>query len=109
MRDMNAFLANVKRAAIEAVLAMKPFSFVLGTVSSASPLKIRVDQKLELSAPQLVLTNAVRDHTVAITVDHDTEQTCRVHLALKTGEQVLLLRTDGGQKYIVLDRAEAPT
>ena len=31
----------------------------------------------------------------------------RVHNALKTGEKVILLRCDGGQKYIVLDRWEA--
>lgn len=31
-----------------------------------------------------------------------------VHLGLKTGEKVLLLRCDGGQKFIVLDRLEAP-
>lgn len=31
-----------------------------------------------------------------------------VHLALKVGEKVILLRCDGGQKYIVLDRVEAP-
>lgn len=31
-----------------------------------------------------------------------------VHLALKKGEKVILLRCDGGQKYIVLDRVEAP-
>ena len=31
-----------------------------------------------------------------------------VHFALKTGEKVILLRCDGGQKYIVLDRVEAP-
>ena len=31
-----------------------------------------------------------------------------VHLGLKTGEKVLMLRCDGGQKFIVLDRLEAP-
>ena len=31
----------------------------------------------------------------------------RVHNALKVGEKVILLRCDGGQKYIVLDRWEA--
>ena len=31
-----------------------------------------------------------------------------IHLALKIGEKVTLLRCDGGQKYIVLDRVEAP-
>lgn len=33
----------------------------------------------------------------------------RVHLALKAGEQVILLRADGGQKFIILDRVEAPS
>ena len=33
----------------------------------------------------------------------------KIHLALKTGEKVILLRCDGGQKFIVLDRWEALT
>ena len=122
---MNGFLESVKRAAVEAVAAGKPFGFILGKVTSVSPLKVQVDQKLELTASQLILTNAVRDFTV----DHQTEETSggsgyaefashkhaykgkkayKVHLALKTGEQVLLLRADGGQKFIILDRVEAP-
>ena len=70
---MNGFLENVKRAALEAVNAAKPFAFVLGKVTSVSPLKVQVDQKLELTAAQLILTNAVRDYTVYMTVDHQTE------------------------------------
>ncbi len=31
-----------------------------------------------------------------------------IHLGLKVGEKVLMLRCDGGQKFIVLDRLEAP-
>ncbi len=125
---MNGFLESVKRAAVEAVDANKPFSFVLGTVTGAAPLKIRVDQKLELTGVQLILTNAVRDHTVQMTVDHNTESTAggsdaaafashshaykgtklyTVHNALKLGESVIMLRADGGQKFIVLDRVEA--
>lgn len=128
--DMNKFMSDVKRASVEAVLAGKPFAFTLGTVISVAPLKVQVDQKLELASAQLILTNAVRDYTVHMTVDHVTESTSggsgeaayadhkheykgkkayRVHLALQVGEQVLLLRTDGGQKYIILDRVEALT
>lgn len=83
-------------------------------MTSVSPLKVQVDQKLELTAAQLILTNAVRDYTVYMTVDHQTENTAggsgdasfashkhaykgkkafKVHLGLKAGEQVLLLRT----------------
>ena len=35
-------------------------------------------------------------------------KTFKVHLALKAGEKVTLISCDGGQKYIVLDRWEAP-
>lgn len=127
--DMTAFLESVKRAAVEAVAASKPFSFITGKVTSAAPLKVRIDQKLELTEAQLILTNAVRDYTVTMTVDHETEETSggsaeaafashkhaykgdktyRVHLALKEGEHVLLLRADGGQRFIILDRVEVP-
>ena len=152
MPDMNAFLSDVKRAAVEAVQAGKPFGFMLGKVTSVSPLKVQVDQKLELAASQLILTNAVRDYTVSMTVDHQTEsaltthdhtysgataaagsdthshgydgttdqtslahvhafkgtKSFRVHMGLRAGEHVILLRVDGGKKFIILDRVEAP-
>jgi hypothetical protein len=132
-------LGAIKRAATEAVDAAKPFALTYGTVKTASPLTITVDQKLELGPPQLLLTNNVREYTVDMTVDHWTEdetahthpvqdtytgggsssptthrhaykgrKTFTVHLGLKAGEKVLLLRIQGGQQYIVLDRVEAP-
>ena len=128
----------VKRAAVEAVEAQKPVHLLFGQVISASPLKIQVDQKKTLGPAQLILTNNVRDFTVEMTVDHKTEITShghqvndtytgggsavsvdhdhaykgrksfRVHLGLKQGEKVILVRCDGGQKFLVLDRWEAP-
>ena len=50
-----------------------------GKVTSVSPLKVQVDQKLELAASQLILTNAVRDYTVRMTVDHQTESALTTH------------------------------
>lgn len=119
--NLEGVLADIKRAALEAVLAAKPFSLTYGTVINANPLQITVDQKLTLYAEQLILTNSVRDYTVEMTVNHVTENALSdtnlthahsylgrkcftVHLALKKGEQVILFRADGGQKYIVLDR-----
>lgn len=127
--DINQLVKAVKQAAVEAVQASGPMGMCFGTVISASPLKIQVDQKKTLTEAQLMLTNNVRDFTVEMTVDHQTENTSggsgdasfashnhaykgrksyRVHLALKTGEKVILLRCDGGQKFLVLDRWEAP-
>lgn len=134
--DMDEFLRDVKQAAAEVGETKKPFALLFGTVTSAEPdLKIFVNQKLTLDEQQIVLTNNVRDYTVYMSTaeDHYTEneqdvtavpedygmfrshkhtykgkKKWTVHMALKVGEKVILLRCDGGQKYIVLDRVEAP-
>ena len=112
----------IKRAATDAVNAGKPFALTRGQVTKTSPLTIQVDQKLILGPTQLLLTNAVRDYSVDMTVDHLTENTsggagdaafaahnhAYKHLGLKAGEWVILLRIQGGQQYLVLDRVEAP-
>ena len=136
--DNNALVRAVKQAAVEAVKADGPMSVCFGTVTATGPLEITVDQKKKLGEAQLILTNAVRDFNVEMSTieglgksegPHYTENESggagdaafashnhkyqgrkkwRVHLALKTGEKVILLRCDGGQKFIVLDRWEAP-
>lgn len=133
----NELVQLVKKAAVEAVAASNPTGVCFGTVTSAAPLKIQVDQKKTLTEAQLILTNNVRDFAVEMTTmvgksesPHFTEEESggagdasfaahkhkyegrkkwKVHLALKSGEKVILLRCDGGQKYIVLDRWEALT
>lgn len=137
--DAQNLVMLIKQAAVDAVNAKDPMSFKIGVVSSVSPLKISLNQKITISASQLLLTNAVREYTVYATVNHttdaglsgvnittsdSTESTepislehshtytgCKkytIHQGLKTGEKVLMLRCDGGQKFIVLDRLEAP-
>ena len=116
---------NIKKAALDAVHASNPSGIYFGTVISPSPLKISVEQKMTLTEKQLVLTTLVQDFSVNMTVDHTTEnksggsgdssfashnhdykgtKSFRVHLGLKAGEKVMLIRVQGGQKYIVLDR-----
>lgn len=136
--DLNALVRAVKKAAVEAVRAENPMGVCHGTVTGISPLEITTDQKLILGEKQLILTNAVRDYTVEMTVDHVTEvishghsvtdtytgggtaqpvdhshpykgrKSFRVHLGLKMGEKVIMVRCDGGQQFVVLDRWEAP-
>lgn len=136
--DLNALVRAVKKAAVEAVRAENPMGVCHGTVTGLSPLEITTDQKLILGEKQLILTNAVRDYTVEMTVDHVTEvishghsvtdtytgggtaqpvdhshpykgrKSFRVHLGLKMGEKVILVRCDGGQQFVVLDKWEAP-
>lgn len=103
MRDARDFTEVVKKVALAAVAASKPVAVQYGVVVSAEPLQIRIDQKLTLGAAQLALCHAVTDYTVDIE-NGGVGQICRVLGHLKEGEQVAMLRMQGGQKYLVLDR-----
>lgn len=135
--DINELVRLVKQAAVDAVRADAPMAVCYGTVLSPAPLKIQVDQKKILGEAQLILTDNVRDFNVVLSTiegegksegPHYTEDESggsgypafaahkhryqgrkkwRVHNALKKDEKVILLRCDGGQKYVVLDRWEA--
>ena len=102
-----------------------PSGVYFGEIQNISPLQIALEQKIVLDESQLVLTSLVQDFAVQMTVNHQTEAKSGgsgeeafashlhayqgekeffVHLGLKVGEKVILLRTQGGQKFIVLDR-----
>lgn len=66
---------TIKRAAAEAIAADKPVQLLFGTVISAAPLKIQLDQKATLLEPMLVLTRNVTDYEMDIDVSHWTEST----------------------------------
>jgi hypothetical protein len=100
---MNDFLKLMKKTAVEAVNASKPANMVFGKVIDTSPLKIKIHQKLILTSAQLVLTRSVTDYRLSVTED-DVHKTVTVCNALKNGEEVILMQTAGGQKYIVIDR-----
>lgn len=74
MNSFSKLLALQKQAAIEAMNATNPTSFMFGTVTSINPLKVQIDQKTILTDDELILTDAVRDHKVEMTVDHMTEE-----------------------------------
>lgn len=128
--DSNNFLEIIKRAAVDAGEQAQPCDLLFGTVICASPLKIRVEQKLELGEAQLILTRNVSDFKVRIkgknvqsffytsdsggTADVEPphvhalgEIEIEIKNALKAGEQVVLLKQRGGQKFLVLDRRAA--
>lgn len=117
----------VKKAAMEALESNKPVNILFGTVLSASPLKIQVDQKSIYTSKMLILTRNVTDFEVDMTVNHTTEdkgggsgaaayeahkhayvgkKTFKAHNALKAGEKVLLIRVQQGKKFVVIDRVK---
>ena len=129
MPNLDEFMKTVKRAALDAVKASKPVEVCFGKVTSASPLKILVEQKLPLGEGQLILTRNVTNFKTYITggnvknyyyTGSDTDGgtapvvpshvhaigkvQITVHNGLVVGDEVILIRQQGGQKYIVVDR-----
>ena len=125
MNDTRNLIELIKRAAIEAVRAEQPTDYCFGTVVSVSPLKINVEQKMELSERQLLLTRNVKDYWTEVTTDWETEakeggsgeasfashthgikgrKGLVIHNGLSVGDKVVLLKKQGGQQYLVLDK-----
>lgn len=119
MPDYGPLIEQIQGIAERAVAAGKPAGVVFGTVRAVSPLVVITEQKLVLGQAQLVLARNVTDHWITMTVDHLTEvETCseahshgykgtKKYLllnGLSAGEKVVLLREQGGQRYIILDR-----
>lgn len=104
MPDANGLVETLKQAALDAIKASKPASIYFGEVVSSVPLKINVEQKMELGEKQLVLTKAVAEYRRMVTVEGEGTKEMVVHNGLAAGDGVVLLRQQGGQKFIVLDR-----
>ena len=114
--DYSGLVKAMKKAGVEATSAGGPVTVCFGKVTGTSPLQILVDQKMTLGSAQLVLTRNVTDYEVSVTIDWKTEKTqehehalsgekkMTIHNSLVKGDDVVLLRQQGGQKYIVIDR-----
>ena len=89
MLDNNSILEMIKQAAVEAVEAMQPCRIVFGKIISLSPLKISVDQKLVLTVNQLTFTRTGKAF---------------INNELAPGGKVAMIRQQGGQMYLVLDK-----
>lgn len=76
----------IKTVAVKAVEATNPVNVLFGTVVSESPLEIQIHQRLKLTEEFLVITERVTQAN------------------LKRADKVVLLRVQGGQQFVVLDK-----
>lgn len=78
-------LQLIKQAAVEAVAAAKPMEIVFGNIVSADPLKIKLSDRLIIDEDFLIKTESAVD------------KLCK-------GDRAVLLRMQGGQQYLFIDR-----
>lgn len=130
MADAVELVKTMKRTALDAVNASKPMEVCFGKVVSSIPLKILVEQKMMLGEAQLILTRNVTEYKIFVRKDKDEIQNFNeaeilpevstdsassfdsavnkipitISNGLVVGEEVILFRQQGGQKYVVVDR-----
>lgn len=69
-----------------------PANFLIGTVTAVEPYEIRVNEKLTLTESFLVFTETAYGNGYGLDID----------------DRVVMLSSNGGQRYLVIDRvAEA--
>lgn len=74
MNKAPSLVESIKHIAENAVAAGKPANWIYGTVTSVSPLKIRIQPTIELTQSFLELSHLVQDYFVDLTVGFETEK-----------------------------------
>lgn len=96
---MMAIIDMIRKAGISGYEATNPVNIIYGTVSRTRPLEVSVDQRFTLTEDFLVITERVTRRTANI-----GQQELVIREGLQVGDYVVLLRVQGGQQYIVMDK-----
>jgi len=102
-----SLIEALKQVSTEAVKASNPTSIIYGNVISDEPVEIQIDSKLILDEDFLVFTKNVSKYKVDMKIeDLDFEGKAIIDNSLETGDKVIMIQIQGGQKYVVLDKLE---
>ena len=136
--NASMFLKVMQEVSAKVYNNSEPSDIEFGTVESVEPLVIRISEMITLNENQLILTNLVKDFEVDIEVSHRTvnddilntlhdhpgvpqnsfdshhyhdykgRKKIKIYMGLNVGEGVILLKKQGGQRRLVIDRIDVP-
>ncbi len=133
MPNYNELLGVMKQAAEGVMEDSDPADVCFGTVTAASPLQVKVEQKFVIGKANLIVPQYLTNFTVGVKMTWNTENESYDHThtvegtqssqdshthkhsitgtkqltinnALKVGDEVILIKQKGGQKYLIIDR-----
>lgn len=81
-----ALVNLIKQASMGAFENSNPVAIMFGTITKTEPLEVNVEQRFTLTRDFLIFTEIFNQRV------------------LQRGDKVILLRVQGGQQYVVLDR-----
>ena len=103
MHDANDFVRAIQQVSNGVNEAGYPADVMSGTVITSAPLKIKVEQRFNIASAQLIVPERLTDRIVEVEID-GVHRTMKIYDGLKIGQQVVLIRQQGGQKFLVADR-----
>lgn len=85
MSNFNSIINLIRTIVVDTYESLKPVTLVFGTVTQTQPIAVLLEQKIPLNSLQLVELNLGE-------------------ITLEIGDKVALLRQQGGQKYLILNK-----
>lgn len=93
------------KAVIKALGHNRDVDIEFATVTSASPLRIKIDNMpLELDGDDFAVCAHLTAHSRQATVGGGSVVTIAFETALKAGDRVVVASYNSGQGYVILDR-----
>ena len=110
---MSSLLDTIKKASLAAAEATGPLAVMYGEIVTVDPLSVKVDQRFTLTSGFLVVPESLVRYEADLKHKHqyagsDTSEALTgklvIRYGLQEGDKVILLRVQGGQQYIILDK-----
>jgi len=108
---------KIRQLGLDAISSGNPVVVLFGKVLNINPLEVTVDQRFTLDEDFLIMTERLTRYEVELNHTHvymngntqtETQSALKnkvlIREGLKVGDVVLLLRIQGGQKYVVWDK-----
>ena len=118
---MADLLQVIKRAALDAVHASSPMEVRFGTVVELEPLTVETERRMRLWEDILIVPESLKRYEIDVSHLHNTNcgadgasastdfalsEPLVIREGLQLGDKVILLRVQGGEKYLVVDKEE---
>lgn len=103
---MGDLISTIQTIVQESIKGMKTADMATGTVTSISPVSVKVDQTMQsIPSQAIMLTDAVRTKSVDVVgLDGNKIGTVDAGNGLSVGSKVLMLRVQRGNCYIILSK-----
>ena len=115
-------LEAIKQAAAAAIEAGAPMAIMFGEVTRIDPLEVTVDQRFAIDADFLIVPENLTRYEIDLRHDQAyadsgesgtaakmtepalPEEPIVIRKGLEAGDRLILLRMQGGQKYLIFDK-----